>query len=197
MLSRLALLLSLWTTLATLTSANPIQRRQFETYPAPNVVPAPQQSWIDTYNIALVAGRIPTLPPAVGAAGVVNYVGIQPNCSWTISKCYADDIHATTSGIVALGFDDVSLPSKFSRLLEILCRIRRDPHQLRRRYILSFARRTFALRTSLSVVTSCIIPTFLIERLGVVRILGRIRGVIDRASPSLPLSIVSDLLGSD
>lgn len=111
MLSRLALLLSLWTTLATLTSANPIQRRQFETYPAPNVVPAPQQSWIDTYNIALVAGRIPTLPPAVGAAGVVNYVGIQPNCSWTISKCYADDIHATTSGIVALGFDDGPSPA--------------------------------------------------------------------------------------
>lgn len=111
---------SLLATLAALSSsATPIRRQSgSETYPAPNVVPAPQQSWIDTYN--LVRDRIPSLPPSIGSAGVVSYAGSrQPNCSWSLSKCLADDIHAASTGIVALGFDDVSFRQKL-RLQEIL-----------------------------------------------------------------------------
>lgn len=75
--------------------------------------PAPQQRWIDTYNAAKAAGRIPGIPPSVLVNGLPTYpAGTSPAsaCSWTLTHCFGKfDVVDAPTGITGLTFD-VSQP---------------------------------------------------------------------------------------
>ncbi|GAA99836.1 carbohydrate esterase family 4 protein [Mixia osmundae IAM 14324] len=89
-------------------------------YPPMDVFgPAPQQAWIDAYNVAKAAGLIPDIPPTTNNQGTITYPASVANpqsdviCSWTQNKCFAhDDIHNAPDGMVGISFDDgPQLPS--------------------------------------------------------------------------------------
>ncbi|KAI5476457.1 chitin deacetylase, carbohydrate esterase family 4 protein [Pseudohyphozyma bogoriensis] len=94
--------------LITLSSAGPAN-----SYPTPDVSgPAPLQAWVDVYNAAKAAGKIPALPVATLVNGNPTYptgtaTGSSGVCSWTNAHCFGtNDVVAAPDGIIGIAFDD-------------------------------------------------------------------------------------------
>lgn len=76
-------------------------------YPQQDVTPAPKQAWIDAYNVAKNAGKIPSFAPSVLVNGTPTYPAGTNPCSWTNTHCFgAYDVVDAPAGIVGLSFDD-------------------------------------------------------------------------------------------
>ncbi|KPV76835.1 carbohydrate esterase family 4 protein [Rhodotorula graminis WP1] len=105
--------------LAPLALASPLYKRQSNTYPEPlQRGPPPRQPWIDTYNAAKAAGKIPSFAPArLNSDGVPFYSGGVATddkgvCSWSQAHCFGDnDIYDAPDGMYAINFDDGPVPA--------------------------------------------------------------------------------------
>ncbi|GAA5908722.1 uncharacterized protein JCM6883_004151 [Sporobolomyces salmoneus] len=88
-------------------------------YPNPGTKgPAPKQEWIDKYNEAKAAGRIPgDSPSSLDATGNIVYApGVRtgPNgvCSWTVAHCFDTfDVSDAPDGMYGVSFDDGPTPN--------------------------------------------------------------------------------------
>ncbi|GAA5902828.1 hypothetical protein JCM8208_006486 [Rhodotorula glutinis] len=105
--------------LAPLALASPLYKRQSTSYPEPlQRGPPPRQPWIDTYNAAKAAGKIPSFAPArLNSDGVPFYSGGVATddkgvCSWSQAHCFGDnDIYDAPDGMYAINFDDGPVPA--------------------------------------------------------------------------------------
>ncbi|SCV72494.1 BQ2448_4031 [Microbotryum intermedium] len=122
MLSQFTLLL-VAASVVTASTPHPLYERQSRTYPEPlKVGPQPLQVWIDTYNQAKAAGKIPSFAPATLSGGQPAYAsgvdtGEKGVCSWTLAHCFttnktgAYDIENAPDGHVGISFDDGPTPA--------------------------------------------------------------------------------------
>ncbi|TNY23989.1 hypothetical protein DMC30DRAFT_371950 [Rhodotorula diobovata] len=104
--------------LAPLALASPLYKRQDTTYPEPlQRGPPPRQVWVDTYNAAKAAGKIPSFAPAVLRDGVPYYpsgteTGERGVCSWSSAHCFGEhDISDAPDGMYGVNFDDGPVPA--------------------------------------------------------------------------------------
>ncbi|SGY69041.1 BQ5605_C004g02945 [Microbotryum silenes-dioicae] len=107
----------------TASTPHPLWERQSRTYPEPlKVGPQPLQIWIETYNQAKAAGKIPSFAPATLSGGEPVYAsgvdtGEKGVCSWTLAHCFntnktgAYDIEDGPTGHVGISFDDGPTPA--------------------------------------------------------------------------------------
>ncbi|GAA5924808.1 uncharacterized protein JCM15063_005739 [Sporobolomyces koalae] len=88
-------------------------------YPQPGTKgPAPKPEWIQKYNEAKAAGKIPgDAPSTLGADGNIAYApgvktGSNGVCSWTVAHCFGEyDISDAPDGMYGVSFDDGPTPA--------------------------------------------------------------------------------------
>lgn len=89
--------------------------------------------WVDTYNAAKAAGKIPSFAPAVLRDGVPYYpsgteTGERGVCSWSSAHCFGEhDISDAPDGMYGVNFDDGVRPPLPVLLLDS-ARLTRPPH---------------------------------------------------------------------